>query len=185
MCINLFSILFSKHTGAVEAYTPNVLERHMFGVFDRSLSAASIKDELRGRGEQTSGMNLFFVDWMRAEDQPNMLSFFFGSYSTFGTYFTKQFHIKIKHNTHIKEMTVMFNYGFRVLSLYLSPTQFVLQQNSNAMERPENVNRSDEILCSIFIAADVGSWQSINQYAASPRIVSALATTDLAIAIPP
>ena len=149
MCINLFSILFSKHTGAVEAYTLNVLERHMFGVLDRSLSAASIQYELRGRDEQTYEMNLFFVDWMRAEDQPNMLSFFFGSYSTFGTYFTKQFHIKIKHNTHIKEMTVVFNYGFRVLPLYLSPIQFVLQQNSSRltmqpMERPENVNTPDE-----------------------------------------
>ena len=156
-CASIYSSFSPKHTGAVEAYTPNVLERHLFGVLDRSLSAASIQYELRGRDEQTYEMNLFFVDWMRAEDQPNMLSFFFGSYSTFGTYFTKQFNIKIKHNTHINEMTVVFNNGFRVLSLYLSPTQFVLQQNSSAMERPENVNTSDEKLRSIFIAAGVGS----------------------------
>ena len=138
-CVSIYSPFFPKHTGAVEAYTPNVLERHLFGVLDRSLSAANIKYELSGRGGETSEMDFLCVDWMRAEDRPNMFAFFFRNDSTFGTYFTKQFNIKIKRNNNIKEMTVVFNYGFRVLPLYLSPTQFILQQNSSAIDHAADV----------------------------------------------
>ena len=116
---SIYSAFSLKHTGAVEAYTPNVLERHLFGVLDRALTIANGKYELSRRGEQTYEKNFFFVDWMRAEDRPNMFAFFFRNDSTFGTYFTKQFNIKRQRNTSIKETTVVFNAGFRVPPQYL------------------------------------------------------------------
>ena len=73
---------------------------------------------------------LFFVDWMREEDRINMDAFFFGKSSTFGTHFTKQNRIKIKRNSAMKDMTVVFNAGVHVPEQYLPEVAPLVNYNS-------------------------------------------------------
>lgn len=66
----LFSPFCSKRSGDIEAFIPNVIERHLFDVMNRALSAANIVDSLNDQQKEKLEMDLFFVDWMRAEDRP-------------------------------------------------------------------------------------------------------------------
>ena len=119
-CKYFFTPFDSNGSGvAAEAFVPSDLERRLFGVLHRSLSVATSKYELSGRVRQAYEIGCFFVDWMREEDRINMYAFFFGKSSTFGTHFTKQNRIKIKRNSAMKDMTVVFNAGVHVPEQYL------------------------------------------------------------------
>ena len=58
----LFSPFSSKHSGDIEAIIPNVIERHLFDVMNRALSAANIVYSSNDQEKEKLEMDLF--PWM-------------------------------------------------------------------------------------------------------------------------